>query len=233
MNPLRPTLSATAALALGATLALGAPLAASAHVGLVVDTADPGTSPVITFTVPNESDTLNTTLLTVDLPTDTPFVSVRPVAMPGWSAEVVIEPLPEPVEIGGTTITEAATSIRWTATDGGFGGHDLGLFAVRLGPVPDVDSIDLPAVQGYSDSSTVPWSGDESPVLFVNAAPTDAHGDSGSDEHADEASGQAEEQTGLDGVTVAAIVLGSAGFLLGAVALTLTLIRARSARPEI
>jgi uncharacterized protein YcnI len=230
MDPLRSTLSATAALTLGATLALGAPLAASAHVGLLVDTADPGTSPVITFTVPNESDTLNTTLLTVELPTDTPFVSVRPVAMPGWSAEVVIEPLPEPVEIGGTTITEAATSIRWTATDGGFGGHELGLFAVRLGPVPDVDSIDLPAVQGYSDSSTVAWSGEEAPVLFVNAAPTDTHGDTGDDAHAGE---DAEEPADVDGVTIAAIGLGSAGFLLGAVALTLTLIRGRSARPEV
>jgi hypothetical protein len=85
-------------------------------------------------------------------------------------------------------------------------------------------------VQGYSDSSTVAWSGEEAPVLFVNAAPTDTHGDTGDDAHAGE---DAEEPADVDGVTIAAIGLGSAGFLLGAVALTLTLIRGRSARPEV
>lgn len=225
MQKTRFTLSATAAIALGAALALGSPLAASAHVGLLANTAEPGTTPVLTFTVPNESDTLNTTQLTIELPADTPFVSVRPVAMPGWSAEVVREVLPEPVEIGDTTITEAATSIVWTATDGGFGGEELGLFAVRVGPVPDVDSIELPATQGYSDGSAVPWSGDEAPVLFVNAPPTDAHGGTAAgNAHAEEA---ADEDAGADPIALAALATGGTGLVLGAVALALAITRRR------
>lgn len=212
------------ALGVGTLLALGPAGAASAHVGLLENTAEAGSTTLLTFTVPNESDTLTTTQLTIMLPTDTPFASVRPVALAGWDAEVVRETLPEPIEVGETTITEAATSVIWTAADGGFGGESMGLFSLRLGPVPDVDSVTLPALQGYSDGSVVPWEGEEAPVLFINAEPTDTHGsETAEEEHAEET-----DATGSpDSTTIAALVLGAGGSILGGVALALTLIRRR------
>lgn len=204
------------ALGAGTLLALVPAAAASAHVGLLENTAEAGSRALLTFTVPNESDTLTTTRLTIQLPTDTPFTSVRPVAQAGWDVEVVHEPLPEPVEVGDTTITEAATAVVWTATDGGFGGEAMGLFSVRLGDIPDVDSLELPAFQGYSDGSTVPWEGDDAPVLFVNAEPVDDHGTEGEHTEADTpvAAASSNEDTLARAFGIGGLVVGAVGVVI-------------------
>lgn len=234
MKKTRTLASAAAALTVGAALALAAPLGASAHVALEENTAEAGSYALLTFKVPNESESASTTSLTVDLPTDTPFVSVRTVPVPGWTAEVVTTTLPEPVQIGDTTVTEAPTSIVWTATGSGLGGSELGLFTFSAGPVPDVGQIELPAHQGYSDASVVDWQGDEVPILYVNDAPvadhhdgadeSDAHGDETGDDTGSPAAAPASDATAVTGV-----VLGAGGLVLGAVALALTLIRRRPA----
>lgn len=231
MKKTRTIAGASVALALGTVLALGAPLGASAHVTLDENTAEAGSYALLTFKVPNESDTASTTSVTVTLPTDTPFVSVRTVPVAGWTAEVVTSTLPEPVEIGETTITEAPTSIVWTATGGGLGGTELGLFPFSVGPVPDVGRIELPVDQGYSDATVVQWAGEEVPILYVNDEPAaDHHGGDDADEHADDADHAESAATdGPDATAVTGVVLGSAGFLLGAAALALTLIHRRSA----
>lgn len=229
-------LSAGLALALGTALALGFPIAASAHVTLDDNTADAGSYALLTFKVPNESDTATTTSLTLTLPTDTPFVSVRTVPVPGWEAEIVRSVLPEPVQIGETTITEAPTSIVWTATGEGIKDGELQLFPVSLGPVPDVGSVGLPVDQGYSDGSVVQWTGDDTPTLYVNDAPAGDHHGGSDDTAGDGADGDAGEHggtgdtpdAGVDPTAVTGIVIGSAGLVLGAIALALTLIRRRS-----
>lgn len=230
MKNTRTLAGATVALALGTVLALGAPLGASAHVTLEENTAEAGSYALLTFKVPNESDTATTTSVTVNLPTDTPFVSVRTVPVAGWTAEVVTTTLPEPVEIGETTVTEAPTSIVWTATGAGLGGTELGLFPFSVGPVPDVGSLELPVDQGYSDGSVVAWAGDEVPILYVNDAPAgDHHGSDAAEEEGNEEEGHEETATttGPDSTAVAGLVVGSLGLILGASALALTLIRRR------
>jgi uncharacterized protein YcnI len=212
---LKPVGAVAIAIAAGTLLALAPAAAASAHVGLLENTAEAGSRALLTFSVPNESDTLSTTALTIQLPTDTPFTSVRPVTLAGWEVEVVHETLPEPVEVGDTTITEAATSIVWTATDGGFGGEQMGLFSVRLGDIPDVDSVELPAYQGYSDGSTVPWEGDDAPVLFVNAGPVD--------DHAAEGERPADAPASAD-VDVLARMFGIGGLVVGAVGVVIAVL---------
>ena len=230
MKNTRTLAGATVALALGTVLALGAPLGASAHVTLDENTAEAGSYALLTFKVPNESDTATTTSVTVNLPTDTPFVSVRTVPVAGWTAEVIISTLPEPVEIGETTVTEALTSIVWTATGEGLGGTELGLFPFSVGPVPDVGSLELPVDQGYSDGSVVAWAGDEVPILYVNDAPAGDHHGGDATEEGNEEEGHEEAATtsGPDSTAVAGLVVGSLGLVLGASALALTLIRRRS-----
>ncbi|THG29243.1 DUF1775 domain-containing protein, partial [Naasia lichenicola] len=102
-------------------LALGAPLAASAHVHVDPENAEPGEYALLTFRVPNESATATTTSVEIQLPTDTPFsyAAVEPVE--GWDAQVVTSELPAPVDVDGTTISEAPTSILFTATGTGIG----------------------------------------------------------------------------------------------------------------
>jgi uncharacterized protein YcnI len=215
----RAALTASVALGLGIALALVPTAAASAHVTLDENTAEAGSYALLTFKVPNESETAATTRVTVHLPTDTPFVSVRTVPVAGWQAEIVVGELPQPVEIGDTTVTEAATSIVWTATGTGIGDGELGLFPFSVGPVPDVGSLQLPVDQGYSDSSVVAWAGDDVPVLYVNDAPAnDHHGATAEEEPVAQAP---------DGLAVTGVALGAGGLLFGATALVLTLVRRR------
>lgn len=224
----RPTLLTAAAVTLGAALALGMPLSASAHVTLDENTAEAGSYALLTFKVPNESDTAATTAITITLPADTPFVSARYVPVPGWEGSITTGALPEPVEIGDTTVTEAPLSITFTATGEGLVGAELGIFQVSLGPVPDVGSVELPVVQTYSDGSESRWEGEEAPVLYVNDPPAADHHGGAHDEEAEAGEGDEESTTETpDTTAVTGVVLGAIGLVLGAAALALALIRRR------
>lgn len=133
--------------------------AASAHVRVGVDDASGGAYSVMTFRVPNESDTAGTTEVAVQLPTDTPitFVSVEPV--PGWTAEVVRGDLPEPVTSEEGTVTRAVLSVTWTADEGvQIGPDEFQRFVVVAGPLPaEGTDVVLPTTQTYSDGEVVAW----------------------------------------------------------------------------
>ncbi|GAA3741514.1 YcnI family protein [Leifsonia bigeumensis] len=199
-------------------LALAAPAAASAHVSVSPDTASPGSYALIDFKVPNESATAVTTKLEVTLPTDTPFSSVSYVPVTGWTAELIREALPTPVTVGENTITEAVTSIVWTADPG----HEIAtgqlqVFPVSLGPVPDVGSVTFTTLQTYSDGTVVSWAetGEDAehpaPVLYVGDAPTgDHHGDQAGSADAGESSADAVAR----GLGVGGLVLGAIGVVV-------------------
>jgi uncharacterized protein YcnI len=194
---------------------------------------------VLTFRVPTESDTASTTALEVSLPTGTPFTSVRTEPIPGWDAQVVRRPLPEPVDVQGASITEAALQVVWTAQPGAeVGPGEFQRFVVQVGPLPDEEGTEvlLPAVQTYSDGEVVAWdepvpAGGEEPEhpapSLTTTAVDEAHGGTAGDEpdKAAEPDGAA-AQPRDDGT---ARLLGGAGLVLGAGALGLTLVRGRGA----
>ena len=139
----------------GLTLALAAPLAASAHVGIDPAQAEPGEPATFTFTAPNESDTASTIRLEVELPTDTPILSVRYAPLPGWTIEVVESDLPESVDVDAE---QAPTRIILTADDGN--GLRPGQFlewTVSFGPIPDTGQISFPVTETYDDGEVVEW----------------------------------------------------------------------------
>jgi uncharacterized protein YcnI len=224
--------SATA-IGAGTLLALAIPLAASAHVSINPSAAEAGSYSVITVKVPNESATATTTRVELSLPTDTPFTSVRYVPVAGWSAELVTEELPEPVTVNDTEITEAITTVIWTADAGSeIADGQLQQFELSLGPVPDVGSVTLPTDQYYSDGSVVSWSETEedaelpAPVLYINDdAPSDEHGGSHDDT---EATVAVEPAAATSSDDVLARVLGLGGLVLGAIALVLAITARRS-----
>ena len=199
--------------AAGLLLALSAPLAASAHVTIDPGSAEPGSYTVLTVKVPNESATAATNRVELQLPSDTPFSSVRYVPVPGWSAELVTSTLPEPVTVGESEIAEAVTSVVWTAQAGSeIGQGQLQQFDLSVGPVPDTGSITLPAVQSYTDGEVVEWTETAAdaehpaPVLYITDTPADAHAGHDADDAADADADAATVTASDDGAATSAAV---------------------------
>ncbi len=144
---------------------------ASAHLTVEAPNATQGNSTVLTFKVSTESDTANTTKLTIELPG---FKSARTEPLPGWSAVV------------DKNTEQLATSVTWTADPGGgVGPGQFQRFALAAGPLPEQDELSFTATQTYSDGKVVEWDqptpvdGAEpefpAPVLAVAESKADGH----------------------------------------------------------
>lgn len=224
---LRRALSAGATGLLGLTVVVAGAGAASAHVTVDPAEAEAGGYTLLTFRVPNESDTASTTELEVDLPTDTPFAHVSVEPVPGWTATVTTTELDEPVSVHGAEVTEAVDTVTWTADDAGaaIAPGEFRRFTVSAGPVPEVGSIVLPAHQTYSGGEVVSWAevaeGDGEPALpapVLTVADGDAS-DGGT-------GGAADGSTAGPTATAERQDTGGAGLWLGAVGLGLGLVGA-------
>ncbi|GAA4488077.1 YcnI family protein [Actinoallomurus oryzae] len=149
--------AAVSALAgLAVTLAAGA---ASAHVTANPSTAEPGSYSKVSFRVPNEEKSADTTKLEVDLPADHPIasVSVRPV--PGWKIKVEKAKLATPLKVEGGELTEAVSKITWSG--GKITPGEFQEFDVSMGPLPTgVDRLMFKAAQTYSNGDVVNWNQD-------------------------------------------------------------------------
>lgn len=150
----------TAAIAAAAALVLvGAAGSASAHVTVSSPDAKPGGYAKLVFRVPTESDTASTTKLVVSLPKDHPFAHVGAQVKDGWKVVKTTEKLPAAVKVGDVTLSEAITTVTWTAAAGGIPANDFDEFSLSVGRLPEgVDSLSFPAVQTYSDGEVVNWS---------------------------------------------------------------------------
>jgi uncharacterized protein YcnI len=84
---------------------------ASAHVTVSSTDAVPGGYGKVVVRVPSESETAGTTKIQVTMPADTPFASVRAKPHPGWQVQVDEAKLPEPVQVGDLTLTNAVRSV--------------------------------------------------------------------------------------------------------------------------
>ena len=221
-------LRAAAITAASALVFVGAANSASAHVTVSSPDAKPGGYAKLVFRVPSESDTASTTKLVVSLPKDRPFSSVGAQVKDGWNVVKTTEKLPAPVKVGDVTLTEAITTVTWTAATGGVPPNDFDEFALSVGRIPEgVDSLNFPAVQTYSDGEVVKWEeiakdGADKPEhpapslkLTTAIAPVAATTDG-------------EDEGGADTL---ARVLGGAGLLLGLIGLGLGLRAGRQAKP--
>jgi periplasmic copper chaperone A len=159
MRKLVPARRLGAALAGAAGLILVTALPAVAHVTVSSPDAEPGSFGKLVFRVPNESDSADTTKLEVKLPTDTPFASVSTKPMPGWTVEADPVKLDEPVESHGVEVTEAVTTVIWTAERGAaLPPEQFAEFEISVGPFPEhVESMSFPTIQTYSDGEVARW----------------------------------------------------------------------------
>jgi uncharacterized protein YcnI len=211
---------------------------ATAHVTAGSTDATAGGFGEITVRVPNERPDSSTVSLRVQLPTDTPlaFVSVKPVS--GWTATTETTQLDPPVDVEGSQISEAVSQITWTADtpDAAIAPGEYLSFSISGGPLPEAESLTLPAVQVYSSGEEVAWIEPSvegaaepehpAPVLSLAAAET-----GGPDTTATTpAAGSGDEAT--SGLAVTALVVGITGLLAGLAGLVLALgARRRSDTP--
>ncbi|OCB53549.1 nuclear export factor GLE1 [Mycobacterium vulneris] len=120
-----------------------------AHVHVDADDPTPGTTSVLTFRVPGESDTgALTTQLKVDLPN---VASARTEVMPGWTAK-----------LDRDTAAGTVRTVTWTAAPGvGISSEQFALFRVSV-TLPDAATASFPVTQTYSDGAVVRW--DQAPL---------------------------------------------------------------------
>ncbi|MCU7728636.1 YcnI family protein [Actinoplanes sp. KI2] len=203
----------------GLTLALAAP--ASAHVTVNPNTATPGGYTKVTFRVPNEKDSANTTKLEVNLPAGQPVASVSIKPLPGWTAVADKTKLATPIKSDDGDITEAVTKITWTAdASSAIKPGQFQEFDVSLGPLPESGQMVFKALQTYSDGDIVRWIDDPTtdgtepehpaPVLKLTAATAPAAA-------APAATGSADSD-GPDAFAVAGFVAGLLGLILALLA---------------
>jgi uncharacterized protein len=132
------------------------------------------------------------------------------------------EKLAAPVKVGDVTLSQAITTVTWTATGAGVPANDFDEFALSVGRLPErVDSLSFPAVQTYSDGEVVQWvDGSEAehpaPALKLTTAVTPVAASSSSSSSSEDSSDPL------------ARGLGGAGLLLGLIGLGLGL---RSRKP--
>jgi uncharacterized protein YcnI len=220
----RTLLRAGTLLGTTAVLALAVATPAFAHVTANPATLQKGGYGVVTFRVPDEDETANTVALTVTLPPDHPFSSVRTTPIAGWTAtpnEITLNPPLK--DDDGNQITKTIGSVTWKANSGNkiAPGQYLD-FPLSLGPFPDdVDAIRMPTVQTYDNGQVVNWadppnadgSEPEHPAPSVTLSAAAAEGAA----HGPTATSTATDAPASDDTT--ARWLGGLGLLLGALGL--------------
>ncbi|MGV0040652.1 YcnI family copper-binding membrane protein [Mycobacterium colombiense] len=212
----RSLIALAAAVALYLASAAQTP-AAWAHVHASSDNAVRGAMAVVTFQVPNESNTGSlTTALTLTLPN---VASARTESLPGWTAR-----------LDRDATSGTVRSVTWTANlTGGIGPDQFGLFRLSV-KLPDADTVSFPATQTYADGTVVKWDqpplpdGGEPehpvPMLTLATGPSGPH-----QHHASPASAPAARSNAADN---AARLLGGAALVLAAAGVAIALIRRRT-----
>jgi uncharacterized protein YcnI len=129
---------------------------ASAHVVATPNTATQGSMAEISFQVPNEETSANTTELEIAFPTAHPIASVVAKTLPGWHIQVDKVTLTKPLMSDDGPVTEAVSRIIWSG--GKIAPDNFEDFTVSLGPLPiNTDRLVFKAIQTYSNGDVVRW----------------------------------------------------------------------------
>jgi periplasmic copper chaperone A len=236
MSKYRHVRRAVAVLALTGVAALLGGGVANAHVTakIIGEPAVQGGYTKITFRVPNEDNTAGTVKLEIKLPAEYPMTSVRTKPTPGWAAQVTKMKLDKPVTSHGNEITEAVSTIVWTAAPGTrIGPGEFAEFELSAGKLPEnTDKLIIPAIQSYDNGKVVSWDspppapgGEEpehpAPVVPLAPATGDEHGAATVANAAPPAqSGHTDSATAEgDSTDSTARWLGGAGLIVGALGL--------------
>jgi uncharacterized protein YcnI len=212
---------------------LAAP-AASAHVTVNPREAPRGGHAALAFRVPNEQDDSSTIGLRVSFPEEHPLRSVRVKPKVGWTYEVEMRELDEPIVTdSGEEVTEVVSTITWSG--GEIAPDQFEEFDVSVGPLPeDADEMMFPSIQIYDNGDEVGWieervEGEEEPdrpAPLLTLVDPEEPGSGGSGGGEEEASGMSvsnmasqDDVDSANRLAVAGLLVGIIGVVTGAVAL--------------
>lgn len=238
---MRSLARATGATVASVLLVGGFAAPAFAHVSVNPKSATQGGFAALTFRVPNEGDTASTTAVNVVFPADQPLKSVSVKPHPGWTYVVTKTKLATPISSDDGQVTEAVSSITWTAdsAETAVKPGQFEEFDVSAGPLPKAPSMTFKALQTYSDGTIVRWIEPRvpgaaepehpAPVLTLTPAVAAGASSSGTTTGASVAAKPATATTAdvasssqvrfATGLAAIALLVGVAGGLLGAAAL--------------
>lgn len=148
-----------AAVAAAGLLSMMMAVPASAHVRVDGPDATQGGYSVLTFRVPTESETASTVGLSITFPTETPIASVSTQPKAGWTAKVTMAKLATPITTDDGKVTDYVSTVAWRAdrASDGIKPGEFDTFAVSAGPLSAVAALSFPALQTYSDGTSVNW----------------------------------------------------------------------------
>lgn len=234
---LRKSASAAAVACGTAALLLTGVSGASAHVGITPDKTTANSYALLTFGIPHGCEESGTTKMTITLPAE--LDDAQPTVNSNWTAQKVVEQLPEPKKLAdGASITQRTSQIIYTAKaplD-----HELRDALVLSVKLPDTAGTTLyfPTLQsceqGQTDWSEIPQDGQDphaleapAPAVTVTEAAPEAttHGDhaaaaiTASGAHSGSAPGAAGADDGAQARSWAGLVAGLGGLALGGLAL--------------
>jgi periplasmic copper chaperone A len=224
-------MSRTSKLAMAtAVAALAVPAAAQAHVTLQPNTQPAGAFTVLDVRVPTERDNASTAKVDVQFPDG--FAAVSYQVVPGWRVRVITKKLATPIQTDDGPITEGVDRMVWTRTRkaGGIKPGQFQDFPIST-QIPDKAGTKLTfkALQTYSNGEIVRWigaPGSDTPAPQVTITAAKASGAAasmhkGMGAAATSAKGgptqpaAATSNGGSDGLSIAALVAGGLGLLLG------------------
>jgi periplasmic copper chaperone A len=219
-------------IAVAACLALVLPAAAQAHVTVQPTEVPAGSFARLDVRVPNERDDAATERVEVQMPDGFIFVSYEPVE--GWTTDIAMERLDQPIESHGEQIREQVDTVTFTAEspDAAIQPGQFRDFGLSVGIPEDAregDTLSFPAIQTYDSGEVVRWIGDpdsEAPAAQVMVtAGEDEHGAASSAEHEEsepsqETASESDDDDGASmGLAVAALVVGGLGLAAGGASL--------------
>lgn len=141
---------------------------ASAHVTVLPKETTQGSYEMFTVRVPSENDTVPTTQIKVEFPSEVNISRFEP--KPGWKYEIQKD------------ATDKITSVTWTTEGDGLSATEFGLFNMQGKVADEATEIVFKAYQTYQDGSLVEWVGASdadkpASVTTVNPKPADGSGD--------------------------------------------------------
>jgi periplasmic copper chaperone A len=209
--------------ALAVLTALLFPGVAAAHVTVSPSEAPAEGYAMLEFVVPHGCDAAATTSVAIQMPPQ--VISATPGVVAGWDIKAKEGKLPKPAEQHGETITEGVRQVTWTGgplPDGQLQQFPLSVaFAGNEGEAAEFKVIQR--CEGGKETAwiqTTPEGGEEpehpAPVVSLTAA-EDAHGEEApASEHA---SSDDSDEGSVDGLAIAALIVGALGLLAGGGAL--------------
>ncbi|HEX6519818.1 MAG TPA: YcnI family protein [Streptosporangiaceae bacterium] len=141
--------TATAAILLFAIPAL-------AHITVTPGSAQPGSTAVLTFHVPNEEAKADTTKVDMRIPTDHPIAQLLVKPVPGWTISVKTTTLAKPIVTDDGQFNQAVSEVMWSG--GQIAPGQFQDFTISADPLPQgVSSLTFKTIQTYSNGDVVRW----------------------------------------------------------------------------